>query len=146
MIGKMPKQVMAEEPWLANEIYGNGQARTLEDLEREYRSERRSPNLGERQAGDDAISTLVAVRLERLQCADFIGLHQAAVMRDIGRHDGGQPPLDCWHGAMLYHASGFPPIPSFDTRQRADDGSSVLASTLTLSRTLAQWTPPVGRR
>ena len=62
-------------------------------------------------AGDDAIDALLAVRLERVQCADLIGLHQAAVMRDINRHDGGQPPFDYWHGSALHHALGFPLVP-----------------------------------
>ena len=74
-------------------------------------------------AGDGAIDALLAVRLERVQGADLIGLHQAAVVRDISRHDGGQPPFDYWHGSALHHALGFP-LPLYLIVVKGDGGSS----------------------
>jgi len=42
------------------------------------------------------------VRLKRGESAFFVNAHQPAIAGDVGRADGGQPPLD----ARFCHAAG----------------------------------------
>jgi hypothetical protein len=44
--------------------------------------------------GDGRIKELAAVRFQRLQGADFIGLHQPAVTDDIGGEDSRKPAVN----------------------------------------------------